>query len=88
MNIFVFTLLLCLASLTQADVATGIADKLTGKQLQGGCYKGFCWSYCDGLTNAKLWCYTNKNAGAGKKSCTTDDSCRGSFNKCQGACTW
>ena len=59
-------------------------DPVSGFTVEYGCYKSNCWAYCNGL--GKMWCYTNKKAGDGKKSCRSDGDCDGYYYKCQGAC--
>lgn len=59
-------------------------DPVSGFVVEYGCYKSNCWAYCNGLD--RMWCWTNKKANGGKKSCSTDNQCDGYYYKCVSAC--
>lgn len=55
---------------------------------QGGCHKGFCWSFCDATAINGEWCYTTKGRSQDFNyvECSRDDECNRCW-KCAGSCT-
>ena len=58
-----------------------------------GCYNGYCWSECLGISNFPFpgndWCYTTQGRSQDFNyvECTNDEECCESWS-CAGSCTW